>query len=205
MWGIAITARPRAPHIADGWKSMRWNEQSVIQFCSCIRLFGAPLFLKCDFLRQGWNICAFSYIFCLSPLRHRLVCFPERNAYSTTSVRTPLFPAPLPLWLINPLSIIWSRSITPFYRLSGGITISLSGAPLRMADPYQTEAMPWTKEPLWSSLHSATNVSISIGCCWLLLLLHDCLNRDEISQSAEEESDECGWYSSGWREWMTRP
>ena len=131
------------------------------------------------------------------------MCFPERYAYSITSVRTPLFPAPLPPWLINPLSIIWSRSITPFYTLSGGITISLSGAPLRMADPYQTEAMPWTKEPLWSSLYSATNVSISIGCSWLLLLLHDCLNRDEISQSAEEESDECGWYSSGWREWMT--
>lgn len=94
-------------------------------------------------------------------------CFPERYAHSTTSVCAPLFPAPLPLWLINPLSIIWSQSITPFYRLSGGITISLSGAPLRMADPYQTEAMPWTKEPLWSSLHSATNVSISIGrsCC----------------------------------------
>lgn len=90
--------------------------------------------------------------------------FPERYAHSTTSVRTPLFSALLPLWLINPLSIIWSQSITPFYRLSGGITISLSGAPLRMADPYQTEATPWTKEWLWSSLHSATDVSISIGC-----------------------------------------
>lgn len=88
----------------------------------------------------------------------------EGYSHSTTSVRTPLVPALLPVWLINPLSIIWSQSITPFYRLSGGITISLSGASLRMADPYQTEAMPWTKEPLWSSLHSATNVSISIGC-----------------------------------------
>lgn len=82
---------------------------------------------------------------------------------STPSVRTLTASALLPVWLINPLSIIWSQSITPFYRLSGSITISLSGASLRMADPYQAEATPWTKEPLWSSLRWATNVSISIG------------------------------------------
>lgn len=123
-------------------------------------------FFKCEFSRQGWHMCVF---FPFSVLAHWCTdrcteCFPQRYSPSSTSVRTPLFPAPLPLWLINPLSIIWSQSITPFYRLSGGITISLSGAPLRMADPYQTGAMPWTKEPLWSSLHSATNVSISTGC-----------------------------------------
>lgn len=146
----------------------------------CLQLF----FFKPGFPIQGWQICFF-FFFAFSVLVHWATdpcteCFPERYSHSSTSVHTPLFPAPLPLWLINPLSIIWSQSITPFYRLSGGITISLSRAPLRMADPYQTEAMPWTKEPLWSSLHSATNVSISTGCC-CPLLLHDCLNRAEIS------------------------
>ena len=126
-------------------------------------------------------------MFCFSRLRHRLVCFPERGSlHHHLCPYTPLFPAPLPLWLINPLSILWSQSITPFYRLSWGITISLSGAPLHMADPYQTEAMPWTKEPLWSSLYSATNVSISIGCSCLLLLVHDCLNRAEMSRAAQQ-------------------
>lgn len=56
----------------------------------------------------------------------------------------------------------------PFDGPSGGITISPAAAPLRVADPYQTEAMPWTKEPLWSSLHSATNVSISVSRSCLL-------------------------------------
>lgn len=150
------------------------------------------------------HLCVFFLFFSFSVLVHR-------GADSSIFLKDMLIPpplsvllstpAPLLLWLINPLSIIWSQSITPFYRLSGGITISLSGAPLRMADPYQTEAMPWTKEPLWSSLHSATNVSISIGCSCLLLPLHDCLNRAEISlcSRAEEESDECGWYSRGGR------
>lgn len=87
----------------------------------------------------------------------------DRYSPSTPSVRTLTASALLPVWLINPLSIIWSQSITPFYRLSGSITIFLSGASLRMADPYQAEATPWTKEPLWSSLRRATNVSISIG------------------------------------------
>lgn len=150
-------------------------------------------FFKCEFPRQGRHICVCVYFFfflssfCVSPLWETYAqYFSERYTHSSTSVRTLLFPAPLPLWLINPLSIIWSQSITPFYRLSGGITISLSGAPLRMADLYQTEAMPWTKEWLWSSLHSATNVSISIGCSCLLLLLHNCLNRAEISLSSRQ-------------------
>lgn len=108
--------------------------------------------------------------------------------------------SPLPLWLINPLSIIWSQSITPFYRLSGGITISLFGAPLRMADPYQTEATPWTKEPLWSSLHSATNVSISIGCSCCMTVWTE-LRFLSVSLRARQRKslDECGWYSWGWR------
>lgn len=116
-------------------------------------------------MKQGWHNSQsfFFFFFCFSPVRQRLV----QSFLKDILIPLPLsvlLSSPLPPWLINPLSIIWSQSITPFYRLSGGITISLSGAPLRMADPYQTEAMPWTKEPLWSSLHSATNVSISIGC-----------------------------------------
>lgn len=155
--------------------------------------FRAPLFLRLPFFFECelWNkvgtcVCVFSFLF--SVLVHWGTDLSTEYIFLEDMLIPPpqsvLLCSPLPLWLINPLSIIWSQSITPFYRLSGGITISLFGAPLRMADPYQTEATPWTKEPLWSSLHSATNVSISIGCSCC------CLNRAEISfgLSAEEES-----------------
>lgn len=167
--------------------------------------FRAPLFLRLPFFFECelWNkvgtcVCVFSFLF--SVLVHWGTDLSTEYIFLEDMLIPPpqsvLLCSPLPLWLINPLSIIWSQSITPFYRLSGGITISLFGAPLRMADPYQTEATPWTKEPLWSSLHSATNVSISIGCSCC------CLNRAEISfgLSRQKKSlDECGWYSLGWR------
>lgn len=127
----------------------------------------SSFFFECELWNKvGTCVCVFSFLF--SVLVHWGTDLSTEYIFLKDMLIPPpqsvLLCSPLPLWLINPLSIIWSQSITPFYRLSGGITISLFGAPLRMADPYQTEATPWTKEPLWSSLHSATDVSISIGC-----------------------------------------
>lgn len=147
----------------------------------------SSFFLKCELWNKvGTCVCVFSFLF--SVLVHWGTDLSTEYIFLKDMLIPPpqsiLLCSPLPLWLINPLSIIWSQSITPFYRLSGGITISLFGAPLRMADPYQTEATPWTKEPLWSSLHSATNVSISIGCSCCTTVCWDFFR----SLSAEEES-----------------
>ena len=190
------TAQPCLVEIAG--KTPNTVFQCWVKLSHRIHILWCP---SVNYFKFPRRMCVFS-IFCFSRVFLKDILIPPPLSMLLS------FLAPLPLWLINPLSIIWSQSITPFYRLSGGITISLSGAPLRMADPYQTEAMPWTKEPLWSSLHSATNVSISIGCSCPLLLLHDCLNRAEISLSSRQrkslmnaddtvQGGGCGWQGCG--------
>lgn len=152
--------------------------------------------MKGEFLRQVWHMSVF---FCFSPSRQRLV------------YRDILIPLPLSVLLSLPLSFLCdSLILCPSYGLSISphFIDSVGALPYPSPERHSAWPIPIRQRPCHEQKSHCDQARIQLPMSLLALAAPAAWLFEQSGgfslQSAEEESDECGWYSSGWRVRMTR-
>lgn len=161
-------------------------------------LFRALLFSKVSFWgKVGTWVCFF--FSCFSPLRQRLV------------YRDILIPLPLSVLLSLLLPFLCdSLILCPSYGLSISphFIDSVGALPYPSPERHSAWPIPIRQRPCHEQKSHCDQACIQLPMSLLALAAPAAWlfeqGWDFSLQSAEEESDECRWYSSGWRVWMRR-